>query len=106
MLQWWSEDDREILKKLYPSADKKEILSALNNEYRKKTWTAIQKEASRMGIKRLVNNPGRPKKKPKQFLGKNQLIKLLEKDLTIEEIALKLRSEPHIVRRYITKYGL
>jgi hypothetical protein len=106
MLQWWSEEDREILKKLYPSFDKKEILSALNSEYRKKTWAAIQKEASRMGIKRLVNNSGRPKKKPKQFLGKNQLTKLLEKDLTIEEIAKKLRTEPHIVRRYIKKYGL
>ena len=47
-----------------------------------------------------------PSKKPKQFLGKNQLRTLLEKDLTIEEIAIKLRSEPHIVRRYITKYGL
>ena len=106
MLQWWSDEDREILKKLYPSADKKEILFALNSEYRKKTWAAIQKEASRMGIRRLVNNPGRPKKKPKQFLGPKQLTALLEKNLTIEEIAKKLRTEPHIVRRYIKKYGL
>ena len=106
MLQWWSEEDREILKKLYPSADKKEILSALNSEYRKKTCTAIQKEASRMSIKRLVNNSGRPKKKPKQFLGPKQLTVLLKKNLTIEEIAKKPRTEPHIVRRYIKKYGL
>jgi hypothetical protein len=106
MLQWWSDEDRKILKQLYPTADKKEILSVLNSEYRKKTWIAIQKEASRMGIKRIVNNPGRPKKKPKQFLGQKQLALLLEKNLTIEEIAKKLRTEPHIVRRYIQKYGL
>ena len=76
MLQWWSEEDREILKKLYPIANKKEILSALNNKYRKKTWIAIQKEASRLNIKRdkKFKKLGRPKKKPKQFLGPKPLL--------------------------------
>lgn len=108
MLHWWSDEDREILKKLYPDATKEEILKALNSEYKKKTWQAIQKEASRLKIKRDIkfNTGGRPKKKPKQFLGKNQLASLLEKNLTIEDIAKKLRTEPHIVRRYIQKYGL
>jgi hypothetical protein len=106
MLQWWSEEDLKILRALYPTAPKKEIIKALNFQYRKKTWTAIQKKASRLKIERLVANPGRPKKKPKNYLGKKQLLEFLGKDLTIDEIAIKLRSEPHIVRRYITKYGL
>jgi len=106
MLQWWSEEDREILKKLYPVATKSEILKSLNGKYRKKTWSAIQKEASRMKIKRKVVKPGRPKKKPKQYLGKKQLEELLQTDLTIDEIAEKLRSAPDIVRRYIYKYKL
>ena|SRR4030042_2016700 len=108
MLQWWSDEDRKILKQLYPTATKEELLKALNGEYKRKTWTAIQKEASRLKIKRDIkfNKGGRPKKKPKQFLGQKQLASLLEKNLTIEEIAKKLRSEPHIVRRYIQKYGL
>ena len=106
MLQWWSDEDREILKKLYPVATKEELLKALNSEYRKKTWTAIQKEASRLKIKREVQNPGRPKKKHKNYLGKNQLTELLKKNLTIDDIAKKLRTTPEIVRRYILKYGL
>jgi len=46
MLQWWSDEDREILKQLYQTGTKEELLKALNSEYRKKTWQAIQKEAS------------------------------------------------------------
>lgn len=106
MLQWWSEEDREILNELYPSATKDKILKALNGQYRKKTWPAIQKEASRLGIKREIKSPGRPRKRPKHFLGKKQLAKLLEKEFTVIEIAQKLRSTPEIVRRYIHKYGL
>lgn len=108
MLQWWSDEDRETLKNLYPIATKEELLKALNGDYKQKTWTAIQKEASRLKIKRDVkyNKGGRPKKKPKQFLGEKQLRAILEKNLTIDEIAKKLRTEPHIVRRFIQKYGL
>ena len=101
---WWTDEQKEILKKVYPSADKKEIIKAL----KPKTWYAIRKEAESLNLERdpEIKKGGRPKKPPKQFLGKNQLQILLEKDLTITEIATKLRSEPHIVRRYITKYGL
>jgi len=106
MLQWWSDEDRELLKKLYPDANKKEILEALNTKYHKKTWVAIQKEASRLQIKRNFKSSGRPKKPPKNYLGKKQLAELLETDLTIIEISKKLRTTPNIVRRYIFKYGL
>ena len=99
---WWTNEEREILKELYPKAEKTKLIKALKN----KTWYAIKKEAEQLDLKRIQPKGGRPKKPPKQFLGKNQLLTLLEKDLTIEEIAIKLRSEPHIVRRYITKYGL
>jgi hypothetical protein len=101
---WWTDEQNELLKQLYPNTiDKKEIIKALKN----KTWYAIKKQAELLELKREIKNTGgRPKKKPKQFLGKNQLLILLQKDLTIEEIALKLRTEPHIVRRYISKYGL
>jgi predicted transcriptional regulator len=108
MLQWWSDEDREILKKLYPKATKEEILKALNNEYRQKTWTAIQKEASRLKIKRdeEYKKVGRPKKKPRIHLGHKELAEILKKNLTIDEIAKKLRTTPETVRRYIQKYGL
>ena len=101
---WWTDEQKELLKKLYPSVDKKEILKAL----KPKTWYAIKNEAENLNIARdpEIQKGGRHKKQPKQFLVKNQLQILLQKDLTIEEIALKLRTETHIVRRYITKYGL
>lgn len=106
MLQWWSEEDRKILVKMYPDKSKEEILKVLNTEYKKKTWAAIQKEASRLNIKREIKSPGRPKKKPKNYLGKKQLTELLKKDITIDEIANKLRTTSDVVRRYILKYGL
>lgn len=101
---WWTDEEKELLKKLYQNTDKKEIIKVLKN----KTWYAIKKEALNLGLKRdpEIKKGGRPKKKPKQFLGKNQLSELLKKDYTIVEIAKKLRTEPHIVRRYIQKYGL
>ena len=101
---WWTPEENELLKQLYPKTlDKKDIIKAMKN----KTWYAIQKQAKELGIKREVENPGgRPKKEPKQFLGEKQLRQLLEKDLSIEDIAKKLRTETHIVRRFIQKYGL
>ena len=101
---WWTDEDKELLKELYPKTiDKNDIIKALKN----KTWYAIKKQAKEMDLKREVKNTGgRPKKKPKQFLGKKQLIALLEKDLTIMEIAKKLRTEAHIVRKFIGKYEL
>ena len=43
MLQWWSDEDREILEKLYPTAEKEDLLKALNSKYRKKTWALVIK---------------------------------------------------------------
>ena len=99
---WWTDEQKELLKQLYPTKDKKEIIKTL----KPKTWYAIQKKAKELDLKREIKNLGRPKKKPKQFLGKNQLAEILKKKYTIEEIAKKLRTEPHIVRRFIQKYGL
>jgi hypothetical protein len=99
---WWTEDQIETLKQLYTTKDKKEILKAL----KPKTWYAITKQAKELEIIRTVKNLGRPKKKPRQVLGKNELTELLRKDLTIDQIAKKLRTEPHIVRRFIQKYGI
>jgi hypothetical protein len=99
---WWTEDQIETLKQLYPTKDKKEILKAL----KPKTWYAITKQAKELKLVRTVKILGRPKKKPRQVLGKNELTELLRKDLTIDQIAKKLRTEPHIVRRFIQKYGI
>mgnify|MGYP000521880505 CR=1 FL=1 len=99
---WWTPEQLDILKKLYPSKPKKEVLK----ELKPKTWYTIDKKAKELKLLRDPKLQVRQKKPPKQFLGKAQLTKMLEKDLTIEEIAKKLRSEPHIVRRYIQKYGL
>ena len=107
MLHWWSDDDIEILKQMYPNAPKEEILKALNGKNRDKTWTAIQKRASKLGIRRHVKNPGRPKKKKRYFIGKRELENLLNNtNLTIDEIAKKLRTDPDIIRRAIRKYEL
>jgi hypothetical protein len=101
---WWTEQENETLQKLYSETiDKNEIIKALKN----KTWYAITKQAKELGLKREVINPGgRPKKKSRQVLGKNELTELLKKDLTIDEIAKKLRTKSHIVRRFIQKYGI
>jgi hypothetical protein len=47
-------------------------------------------------------------KEPRQYVGKNQLKALLDmkKQLTIEDIAKRLKTTPEIVRRYIQRYGL
>ena len=101
---WWTDQENELLKQLYPKTiDKNIIIKSLKN----KSWFAIKKQAELLGINREVKNPGgRPKKKLRQVLGKNELTELLRKDLTISDIAKKLRTEPHIVRRFIQKYGL
>ena len=52
---------------------------------------------------------GKPKKekKPKNYLGKNQLVKLLENPkLNIEDIAKRLKCSEELVRKYIQKYEL
>jgi hypothetical protein len=46
---FWTEKNREILQKLYPNASIDEILKNLPDA----TWHACQKEASRLGIRRL-----------------------------------------------------
>jgi len=99
---WWTDEERALLKKLYPNTEKNKIIKMLKN----KSWYACRKEATRLGLQRELKNPGRPKKPPKNYLGKKQLTELLETDLTIIEISKKLRTTPDIVRRYIFKYGL
>ena len=99
---WWTDEEREILKKLYPDTPEKEILKKLKN----KSWYACKKEAGLLGLKRSLKK-GRPKKKKRTSVGKKQLEKLLnETDYTIYEIAEKLNTTPDIVRRCIFKYGL
>jgi hypothetical protein len=101
---WWTDEENELLKQLYPKTiDKNDIIKALKN----KSWYAIKKQADLLGIKRDVRNPGgRPKKKPRIHLGHKELAEILKKNLTIDEIAKKLRTTPDTVRRYIQKYGL
>lgn len=100
---WWTDEEREILINLYSMADKKTILKTFKN----KTWYAVQKEADRLGLKRSAQKRGRPKKKPNYFLSKKKLEKLLsDTDLTIDEIAAKLKTTPDIVRRNIIRHGL
>jgi len=101
---WWTEQENELLKQLYPKTiDKNDIIKQFKN----KSWYAIQKQAKEIGLKREVKNiGGRPKKKPKNYLGKKQLTELLKKDITIDEIAKKLKTTREIIRRYIQKYEL
>jgi hypothetical protein len=48
----WTEEDREIIRRLYPKDPKHTILAVLSWH----TWHAIQKEASRLKIKRKVRD--------------------------------------------------
>jgi transcriptional regulator with XRE-family HTH domain len=48
----WTEEDRRIVRNLYPSAPKTDILSKLKH----RTWHSIQKEASRQKIKRDIRD--------------------------------------------------
>lgn len=49
----------------------------------------------------------KPAKEPRQYVGKLQLKALLAKPkLSIEDIAMRLKTTPEIVRRYIQRYGL
>ena len=99
---WWTDYDIDTLKKLYPNTPKDKLIKELKN----KTWYTIDKKAKELGLIRDPKLTVRQKKPPKQFLGEKQLRILLEKDLSIEDIAKKLRTETHIVRRFIQKYGL
>ena len=99
---WWTDEETELLKQIYQKTEKQKLLKQLKN----KTWYAIKKKADELKLTRDEKLKQRQKKPPKQFLGEKQLKTLLEKDLTIEEITKKLHTEPHIVRRFIQKYGL
>ena len=50
----------------------------------------------------------KPAKDPRQYVGRVQLKKLLDmkKQLSIEDIAKRLKTTPEIVRRYILRYRL
>lgn len=101
---WWTDEQNEILKQLYPKTiNKNDIMKALKN----KTWYAIKKQADLLGIKREVKNQGgRKKKKPRIHLGHKELAEILKTKYSIDEIAKKLRTTPETVRLYIQKYGL
>ena len=47
-----------------------------------------------------------PPPNPRIHLEHKELTAILKKDLTIDEIAKKLRTTPETVRRYIQTYGL
>lgn len=47
----WTEEDYALVKELYPSATKEEILSKIKHH----SWAAIQKVASKLKIRRNVN---------------------------------------------------
>ena len=99
---WWTDEEREILKNLYPGADKKVILKTLKN----KTWYACKKEADQLGLKR-TDKSGRPKKKPRTSVTKTELKKLLwNEDLTVYDIAKKLNTTPDVIRRCMFRYDI
>ena len=68
------------------------------------SYRTIYRRLHRLDIP--LNERVYPKKPLKTFLGRKQLSALLTTNLSIDQIAVKLRSSPDIVRRYIHKYGL
>jgi hypothetical protein len=50
----WIDEEREIVRELYPSAPREEILQALPT----KTWRSIRTEAIRLGVSRTVKLQG------------------------------------------------
>ena len=72
--------------------------------YFKCSYRTIYRRLKRLNISLRPENR---KKKPKVYLGKRQLEKILnETDWTIHQIAKKLRATPETVRKYIEKYEL
>ena len=92
---------KEELERLYIDEKKtiKEVAKHFKCHYR-----TVYSRLKRLNIPIAKNH--RSKKRIKHFLGEKQLREILKKNLTIDEIAKKLRTEPHIVRRYIKKYEL
>ena len=76
------------------------------NEIAKRFNCSYRTIYRRLNMLNIPLNEPEKQKPPKQYLGKNQLAELLVTELTIEEIAKKLRTTPDIVRRYIFKYDL
>ena len=124
----WTDEDHENLKKMYPTSPQDQILNVLQH----RTWHSIQKEASRLKIKREINEIpvvsksndgklnvllkklGRPKKKVRINRGSHQIMisksvlakMFVQQELTVEDIAFKLKVDPEIVRKHIFKFNL
>lgn len=101
----WREEEYGILETLYPRAEKSIILK----ELKKRSWSDIQEKAESLGLKRLISDapkPGRRKRKHRVSISKTELATLwVKRDLTIYDIAKRLKTTPDVVRRTVFKYG-
>lgn len=101
----WTGEEVEALEIFYPSSPEDIVLDAIPG---KSWWRCVQK-AEEMGLKRRADETpkrGRDKKKPQYNISKDKLSELLKTNLTVEEIAKRLRTTPDIVRRHIFKWEL
>jgi predicted ArsR family transcriptional regulator len=70
------------------------------------TYRTIYRRLERLGIP-TNRSEGKTAKGPRNTLKKKELKNLLDNhNLTIDQIAKRLRTTPEIVRRHIEKYGL
>jgi transcriptional regulator with XRE-family HTH domain len=103
----WCKEEIEILEIFYPQSPEDIILNLLNM----KTWNECIQKAKELGIgrKEQVKKKQRKRKKDKirYTISIKKLKKLLdETELTIIEIAKRLKTTPDIVRRNIFKHNL
>jgi hypothetical protein len=112
----WTTDDISRLKRLYPNQTQRVILDA----FKGRSWNAIQKAASRLGIKRILVETGiiyQNKDQLSASIKTNHSLKLvikkktlqrlfIQQELTVDEIAFKLKVHSDVVRRCIFRYGL
>ena len=92
--------DDELLR-LYKEEQKSIFVVA---RHFKCSYRTIYRRLTLLGIS--LNERKFRTKKIKNFLGKKQLAQFSGKDITVEDMAKKLRTTPDIVRRYLHKYGI
>lgn len=100
----WVQTEIEVLELYYPRCEDKSIILDLLPG---RSWYECATKAHELGIKRLVDEKALARaKKPKAVLPKDKLATLLRQDLTLEEIAQRMKTTVDIVRRHMWRYGL
>lgn len=100
----WTAEEVEVLELYYPRCEDRAVILELLPG---RSWNDCAVKAGELGITRLVDEREIARRKtPKRVLPKKKLERLLNQDLTVDEIAHRLETTAEIVRRLMWRYGL